>query len=163
DLLAEYSTPKQTIGRGSFQGLITDQSPPAGDRVEDSTIQNELVRLLRRNMLPPKQDDGLYIVHFPPGVTVVTHATTSSADFCASHGTFKRNGNFVPYVVIPDMGGECADSCGGGDAFAKTTWVASHELVQAVTDPGIGFAPSGDDASPMAWFDPAVGEIADAC
>src|SRR5262249_32761871 len=44
DLLAEYGTPTQSIGRGSFQGLITDPSPPGSDRVEDSTIQNELVR-----------------------------------------------------------------------------------------------------------------------
>lgn len=166
DLLAEYATGSQSIGRGSFEALVTDATAPAGttsdDTIDDEAIQSELARLIHDGAVPANDASTLYAVHFPPGVTVTQAENTSCVDFCAYHGSFRRNGDLVAYAVIPDMGGACAQACGGADAFANTTWVASHELVQAVTDPAIGFAPA-DPGAPLAWYDPMYGEIPDAC
>ena len=46
--------------------------------------------------------------------------------------------------------------------MAATTWVASHEIVEAVTDPAVGQA-GKDLAAPLAWYDPDSGELSDAC
>src|SRR5262249_31327736 len=133
-----------------------------GATVDDGQIQDELDRLLREKVLPANDPDSLYVVHFPPGVTVTQGGARSCVDFCAYHGSFRRNGTIVPYVVIPDMGGGCAGSWGAGDDMAATTWVASHEIVQAVTDPAVGFA-GKDLAAPLAWYDAQIGELSDAC
>ena len=39
--------------------------------------------------------------------------------------------------------------------------VASHELIEAVTDPAVGIATK--IASPLAWYDSVNGEISDIC
>jgi uncharacterized membrane protein len=162
DLLAEYKTPSQTIGRGSFEAFVVDTSPPAGTVVDDAQIQTELDRMLRAGALAPNDESSLYVVHFPPGITVTQDGAASCVDFCAYHGTFKRNGAIVPYVVIPDLGGDCQNACGAGDDMAATTWVASHEIVEAVTDPAVGFAGTSL-AAPLGWYDQSAGELSDAC
>jgi hypothetical protein len=58
-------------------------------------------------------------------------------------------------------GSGCDTGCGGGGAVERVTSVASHELVEAVTDPEVGLA-SGLKA-PLAWYDEAGGEIGDLC
>jgi hypothetical protein len=162
DLLAEYGTPSQRIGRGSFEAFVVDTAAPSGATVDDTQIQSELERLLHDKVIPANDADALYVVHFPPGTTVTQGGARSCVDFCAYHGSFKRNGAVVPYVVIPDLGGNCQSACGAGDDMAATTWVASHEIVQAVTDPAIGLA-GKDLGAPLAWYDAAVGELSDAC
>jgi hypothetical protein len=162
DVLAEYGTETQPISRGSFVGLVTHPAPPQGRTVDDTAIQTELARLIHRADVPVNDDDTIYIVHFPPGVTVTQGGAASCTNFCAYHGSFRRNGKIVPYAVIPDLDGGCAQGCGEGDKLSNTTWVASHVLAQVVTDPAIGFG-GKEPAPPMAWFDPQVGEISDAC
>ncbi len=161
DLLSEYGTEQRPIGRGSFVGLVTHPSPP-GPVVDDVVVQTELARLLHQKILPENDDDTIYVVHFPPGVTITHSGAASCESFCAYHGSFRRNGDLVPYVVIPDLGGACSLGCGTADQLSNTTWVASHELAQVVTNPAIGFA-ANEASAPLAWFDPAVGEISDAC
>ena len=67
----------------------------------------------------------------------------------------------VFYGVIPDQGGACAGGCGPSPVADGTTDVSSHELIEAVTDPGVGLAKS--NASPLAWYDQSNGEIGDIC
>jgi hypothetical protein len=162
DLLAEYSTPTQTVGRGGFEGLTVDDAAPEDDTIDDGIIQTELARLIHDQKVPVNDADTFYVVHFPPSVTITQGGASSCLDFCGYHGTFKRNGQLVPYAVVPDMGGACSSTCGGANAFANTTWVAAHELAGAVTDPGVGFAPT-DPGDPLGWFDPNVGEMSDLC
>src|SRR6266545_1099142 len=87
DLLAEYGTEKQTVGRGTFEGLVTHPSPPASSTIDDGTIQDELAKLLHQKLLPENDEDTLYMVHFPPGTTIMQNGAASCANFCAYHGT----------------------------------------------------------------------------
>jgi hypothetical protein len=82
--------------------------------------------------------------------------------FCAYHGTYVRNGVNVNYGVIPDQGGGCAGGCGrNAQRVNNMDSVASHELVEAVTDPAVGLATTF--AAPLAWYDRTNGEIGDIC
>ncbi|KAJ3330829.1 hypothetical protein HDU76_004747 [Blyttiomyces sp. JEL0837] len=77
------------------------------------------------------------------------------------------NGKLVYYGVIPDQGGSCAGGCGSNsNPFNNLCSVASHELVEATTDPAIGVV-TGAIGSPAAWYDSADGnaggEIGDIC
>jgi hypothetical protein len=169
DWLTEYDTPTQTIGRGSFAGAFVDPSPPAGTRITDQMVQDELARLIDGGSLPAPGADDLFMVHFPPSVLVSTKAwwshgqtMTTCAQLCGYHAAFSHGGTNVYYAVLPDLGGACAGGCGDdADKFHNQTATASHELVEAVTDPAISLA-TGVGA-PLAWWDPNKMEIGDIC
>jgi subtilisin-like proprotein convertase family protein len=58
-------------------------------------------------------------------------------------------------------GSGCDTGCGTGTPFANQQSVASHELIEAVTDPEIGLATVV--GPPIAWYDSSFGEIGDIC
>src|SRR5262249_19750827 len=137
DWLTEYSLPNQAIGHGSLAGSIIDPSPPAGSSISDGQIQAEITKLIDGAKLPANDENTLYMVHFPPGVTINIQGSKSCAQFCAYHSTYTHAGKSVYYGVIPDLG-QCGQGCGGGGKADNTTEVASHELIESVTDPEIG-------------------------
>ena len=47
--------------------------------------------------------------------------------------------------------------CGNGTVFGNYTSVASHELIEAVTDAAVGVADKL--VAPLAWYDATNGEI----
>ena len=161
DWLSEYNTPKQQIGRGTLGGSLLDGNPPAGNVIDDNQIQAELERLIDGGLLPPNDGATLYMVHFPPNITITAGGDTSCVEFCAYHGTAVHKGSNLYYGVVPDLGGACANGCGDSSKFANTTSVASHELVEAITDSAVALA--NDFAAPLAWYDPNNGEIGDIC
>lgn len=66
------------------------------------------------------------------------------------------------YGVIPDQSGGCATGCGNDPSpFNNLCAVSSHELSEMVTDPAVGLATTY--ASPLSWYDPTNGEVADMC
>ena len=105
------------------------------------------------------------MVDFPKGKKISLSGTHScvAGGFCAYHSTFKRNGQYVFYGVLPDMsaGSGCDRGCGNGSAFANQSSVASHEMIEAVTDAEVGLATVL--GKPLAWYDPNNGEIGDIC
>lgn len=160
--LAEYATsnPRQSIGLGSLVASIAAAGSQA-NLVHNADIQRELSRLISVGAVPSRDRDTLYMIHFPPDVSVEFDQGLSCVDFCGYHTTFQRNGANVYYAVIPDMSGRCAGACGPSDDWGNTTAVASHELVESVTDPAVGLA--ADLGPPLGWFDRDAGEIADIC
>ena len=164
DWLSEYDTtsPRQTIGHGSFIGSVDDVAGKIG-AVSDAGIQAELKKLVAAKKLDTSDvRNTLYMVHFPPGMSITQGGSTSCREFCAYHGSFSLGGHNVYYGVIPDQGADgCEAGCGHGSHLENTTSTTSHELVEAVTDPGVGLA-TGYSA-PLAWYDPKNGEIGDIC
>jgi hypothetical protein len=158
DLLGEYATSKQGIGRGSFAGTVTDTSPPPGTTIDDATIQQETDKLIKAGQLPPNDGNNLYFWYFPPGITITQGGGASCQAFCGYHSTYNSTagGGEVYYAVIPDMGGACASGCGTGTQVDNTTTVSSHELAEAVTDPEVGL-------NTLSWYDQTNGEIGDIC
>jgi len=168
DWLSEYNTasPAQAIGRGSFGGSL--QIAPAASRngatITDADIQAEIAAQIGSGALPAPNDNQIYMAHFPAGKTITLGAISScvSGGFCAYHGTFKIGSQNVYYGVLPALTGVCATGCGGArTTFQNQTSVASHELIEAVTDAEVGLAPV--IGPPLAWYDQNFGEIGDIC
>jgi len=182
DWLSEYDTigltgpggtpgSNQGISRGTFAGSVTivpsfcnGTGAPNSCPVTDAQVRAELVAQIAAGFLPPPtkgcdgQPDTLYMVNFDASVEVTTNSGQSTCvDICAYHGTSAYQGQDFAYAVLPDVStGPCAGAgCGlaTNTVLQNTTAVASHELVESVTD---GLAP-------LAWTDPTCGEIADIC
>jgi hypothetical protein len=176
--LTEYDTPAsggtgQSIGHGAFSAQVHMTPSPAnsGSTVDDVQIQSELVAQLGAGSLPAPTTDvagnvnTVYMIDFPAGVTITFGGLTSCVrgGFCGYHNTIARGGGDIYYAVLPDVqpGSGCAVGCGPGSTFGNQTSVASHELIESVTDPQVGLATSL--AAPLGWFDPNNGEIGDIC
>ena len=165
DWLKEYDTAKQKIGRGTLAGVFTIAPSHKGSSLTDAQIEKELAAQIRKGALPAADANTLYLIHFPPGVRVSMGGSSSCAagGFCGYHSSFRAGRAGIRYAVLPDMskGSGCDTGCGGGSPFAAVTSVASHELVEAVTDPEVGLARGL--SAPLAWYDAANGEIGDIC
>jgi hypothetical protein len=172
DWLTEYNTTvaggtNQHIGRGTFGSKI--QITPAANRdratISDANIQAELSAQIGKGTLPAPTANTIYMVNFPKGKAISSGGSRScvAGGFCAYHGTFRRNGVEVFYGVLPDMspGSGCDRGCGGSTQFNNQTSVASHELIETVTDAEVGLATVL--GKPLAWYDPNNGEIGDIC
>ncbi len=168
DWLSEYDTtsPAQTIGRGSFlsQVQISPASAHNGTTIADASIQAELSSQISSGALPAPNDNTIYMIDFPKGKNITDPSGSGSCvsgGFCAYHGTFQIGAQNVYYGVLPDMTGGCATGCGGSTTFNNQTSVASHELIETVTDAEVGMATQL--GPPLAWYDNSNGEIGDIC
>jgi hypothetical protein len=156
-MLAQYN-----IGFGTCHAGIVDTKATAS--VRDSAVQAEISALITAGRLPAPNANTYYPVHFPSGMTITApDGSRSCVQFCAYHGTFVRAGVNVNYGVIPDIGQSgCAGGCGGSTVTNNTDSVASHELIEAVTDPAVGLATVF--GPPLGWYDqPDNQEIGDLC
>jgi hypothetical protein len=163
--LSEYDTDQQSLGKGSVLGVYTIAPANKAKALADADIQKELAAQIKKGALPAATAGTVYLVHFPPGVRISLEGAGScqSGGFCGYHSSFKSGRARVRYAVLPDMGkgSGCDTGCGSGDPFAAVTSVASHELVEAVTDPDVDLAKGL--AAPLAWYDAQNGEIGDIC
>lgn len=168
DMLSEYSTENQTIGRGSFKETIhlTGYSP--SNVLDDAyDIQPYLRSLVAAGTLAPTEN-SYYAIHFAPFYHITLGEDESCRVFCAYHGTIdisdipNTKTRYLYYGIMPDQGGACRWGCGSNrDAFNNLCSVSSHELVEATTDPAVGLA--GGYSFPLAWYNEQQGEIGDIC
>jgi hypothetical protein len=161
DMLAQYG-----IKRGSGRAGVVGTGATA--EISDRAIQTEVMNQINAGRLPPPTANTYYPVHFPPNMSITDpNGRQSCVVFCAYHGTFHLQTSAgtavnVNYGVIPDQGGGCANTCGANPQRVNNlTSVASHELIEAATDPAVGLATV--IGPPLAWYDPNNGEIADIC
>jgi hypothetical protein len=176
--LKEYDTSSQNIGIGTYHknpssnGSWTITPSNTSTSLSETAIGTELVAQIKAAHLPPVTKDAggnsntLYMVDFPPGVTLTLQGSARSCvDFCAYHySTQDTQLGYVLYGVHPDMGaGSGCEATGGkwvcGGSTDPSTAAAvthSHELTEAITDP----------ISNGAWVDSSgsgCGEIGDIC
>ena len=168
DWLTEYNTPatggtNQTIGRGTYGGTFTIAPANTATALQDADIQTEIGAQITSGALPAPDANTLYMVHFPPGVTISQGGQGSCSAFCAYHGTFLRNGQDIFYGVIPDFGpgSGCDTGCGTNAMLDNVSITASHEAIEATTDAEVGLATT--NGPPLAWYDSNNGEIGDIC
>jgi hypothetical protein len=144
--------------------------------VADTDIQNELLAQITAGVLPaPKLDctgntETIYMISFPPNVSVSgpDGAGDSCVQFCAYHntGTYGTSTPLIYGVLMDEYTSGCSSGCGGNSTpLENSTSVASHELVEAVTDPDIGLDTGSNYQAPAGWGDNnnQCGEIADIC
>ncbi len=163
----------QHITPGQFVQQIIITPSTSATTVDDSTIQAELTAQITAGHLPAPMTDAqgntttFYAVFFPPGITITQDGETScvGGGFCAYHGTIAPGGSLPEffYGVHPDMqaGSGCSTGCGSSTVFGNYTSVASHELVETITDAEVGLALT--NGPPLAWYDSTNGEIGDIC
>jgi hypothetical protein len=166
--LSEYGTATQSIGAyGSFLGAFTIWPSNASLALLDADIPAELARQIDAGVLPASDASTVYMVHFPPGVSItgpyIGEVGVSCVDFCAYH----YFGDGITYDILPDQSGGCSPGppgcntsstrcCGDRTAFENLTKTASHELMETITDP---------QPQAPAWSDifGGAGEIGDPC
>ncbi len=146
DMLGEYG-----VGRGALvdNGIVTGTATSASS-VDDTTLQQTLANAIAAGTLPTVNSNRVYVVFTAPNVDVVLGSQDSVHNFYGYHDFFADLvGDQVYYAVI-------AHPIGNGpfynlDDFQTITKTVSHELAEAVTDPGGG-----------GWFDGRTGnEIGD--
>ena len=141
----------QFIGRGNYAGTLTLMKVPSGD-VTDAQIQMALDQGFVDGVLPPPDDNSLYAVYFPTGVTITLDGSKSCSGYGAYHDAIietQRHNTY--YLVMPDC----------GSSFKSMTSVSTHELVEALTD-NIPTPASSPDY-PQAWNDTMGNEMGDLC
>ena len=163
DWLREYNPRGFKIGRGTVRGRVTITPAPANDgrQIDDVVnIRPELLRQIRAGRLPKPDANTLYAIFFPAGPVISQGGHDSVTGFCAYHNTVRYRGAVnVRYAVLPATA--ATRKCGPAPGFANLTIAASHELVEAITDPDVGLA--SKLGPPLGWYDPLNGEIADIC
>jgi hypothetical protein len=181
DWLTEYNTvgqppptTNQVLGRGSFSQQVQISPNPAnnGALIDDTQIQAELAAQLAAGTLPAPTHDAqgnnntYYAINFPHGKVISLGGALSCQVFCAYHGTIANAGGQgeIEYGVLPDFqpGSGCENGCGAAQTqFGNYTQVASHEMVETLTDAEVGLAQVF--GPPLAWADTVFSEIGDIC
>jgi hypothetical protein len=157
DWLSEYDTPTQHIGRGTLEGVYTVHPPTTanGSTVTGTQLAAALRALIDAGQIPKPSTNRIYAIFFRSGQTISTPDGNSADDFCAYHDTMTYKSSTAYYAVVPyelhNRG--CLPA---STAFDNVTTVVSHELVEGITDPGVGL-------NRVAWYDESNGEIADIC
>ena len=157
DWLSEYDTPTQHIKRGSLEGVYTVHPPSASDgpTVSEAQIGTALHALIDAGQLPKPSTNRLYAIFFRSGQTIVTRDGDSTSDFCAYHDTMSYKSSTAYFAVMPYelRSRGCRPAT---NSFDNVTTIVSHELIEAITDPGVGL-------NRLSWYDENNGEVADIC
>jgi hypothetical protein len=157
----------KTIGYGTFAGQVSiaPSSSRNGSTITDAQVQAELAAQISAGHLAAPNANTYYAVFFPKGKKISQGGSSScvSGGFCAYHGTVVGSSATWTYGVHPDnsAGSGCDSGCGSSTAYHNMSSVASHEMIETVTDPDVGIATTY--ASPLAWYNKTYGEIGDIC
>jgi len=163
DQLAQYSTnitgvnghpgTNQTITRGSFRGKFRITPSNTSKTLSDGDVQTELKAQIAAGALPAADLNTLYMIYFPPGITITLGNLRSCSSFGAYHEAVSATVTpaNIFYGIMPDC----------GYSFSGVTSVSSHEFAEAITDaiPTPGTHP----AYPQAWNTVNGSEIGDLC
>lgn len=139
-------------------GAWTDTTAYPSSTLQDSDVQNEVSKAIKANGWPTGIGDE-YFVYLAKGENECLNGSCSFSTFCAYHGEFASGSSTVLYAAMPYAGTNLS-GCGiqsgagtpnGADTDAEIS-IASHELMETVTDPMLN-----------AWFDASGAEIGDKC
>jgi len=154
----DYTIIQQYGSRVSISPVLTNlgfylDNQPSASRISDSSIRSYLKSLFDAGILTPSEST-LFGIYFPPGMRVQLSGGASCTNFCGYHSHFSYNGKQIKYASFPYL------NCGGCSLAGKSvadmlTIVTSHEIREAVTDPG--------DSNVNAWYDAAGYEADDKC
>ena len=151
------------VGTGSVLEVVqrTDAAPA---KIDDTQIVSQLYAGLADGTLPRPASglaDVLYMIYYPLQTTVTGPAGTSCVDFGGYHNSARRGGVELSYAVVA----ACPGALPTLTDVESREIVASHELIEAVTDPLPLNHPSFVFADPTSsWFGVFGGaEIGDLC
>jgi hypothetical protein len=149
------------VGPGSSGGHVNIAAPPSTALTDSanggaSSVQDFLLAKVKDATLPAPTADTLYAVFLPSGVTVTLDGATSCQEFGGYHNTLlvsSASGDLpVAYAMIP--------RCDATEKMA--TFSASHEFIEAATDPNVGVGGVAYYMKDQLWAF-AGGEVGDVC
>jgi hypothetical protein len=167
------------VGQGA-PGVSVEVPSPASASYTDSseggasTLQEWLATAVSSGALPPPSagavSNSIYVVYLPHTTTVSLDGQKSCVDgsFIGYHGWFTRASQKVPYAVVV----ECTPlapifaNVPATTLLQQTTIAASHEIVEATTDPipETGYVLDPSKTANWGWLDvTGGGELADMC
>lgn len=171
DSLSQYGV----VQHAMFGSHIFDDYEPGGLKIDDKVVANLLSESFTKGYLkaPDTAEDQLYFVFLPPGSV---HSGSYHEDkdkdkakdyyVLGAHGAFPFKGNpqHPCYFAWANYPGGSAPVAWGDGARDALTRVASHEIVEAATDPDVGSgvtlqSPPGFNGCPEAF--PCPVEIGD--
>jgi hypothetical protein len=152
------STNQFISNTASVGGAWTDTTAYPSGTLQDTDIQNEVQKAVKAN----NWSTGIgseFFVYLAKGENECLNGSCSFSTFCAYHGDFASGSSTVLYAAMPYAGTNlsgCGIQSGAGtpngpDTDAEIS-IASHELMETVTDPTL-----------TAWFDATGAEIGDKC
>lgn len=155
------------VGHGSGGGHVRTTSPGAtlADRAGNGTqtqVKQYIATQIQGGSFPAPDANTIYMLYTPDSVQVSLDGKRQCIDFGAYHGsmTMTPPGAASPvtfaYAVIP--------RCSNADSVV--TFGASHELIEAATDPvfdDAAMVQTGWTSTKDAWDALAGGEVADRC
>jgi hypothetical protein len=153
------------IGHGSSIGNVHLPATAAGSSYSDtsqattSTLKSFIDGYITNKTLPAPTANTLYMIYFPSTTMITLDGAQSCNQFGGYHNaaTATSNGVTYAYAIIP----RCSSD------LSELTLSASHELIEAATDPFISSNPSnpysGYGSMSSAWDVLSGGEVGDRC
>jgi hypothetical protein len=155
DPLGEYSTPRQRLGKASYRGSLAIRAQDTGVTVDTVAVARQIDASILGGELPFPTDDIIYAVHLGAGMSAtmgsnifgIPLGAATGAGFCAYHFSARTSvptpipllsafGPRIRIAVLPDPTSAPGTSCTGGMAkFDAITAAATHEIVEAITNP----------------------------
>ncbi len=151
------------VGRGSHRAKVR-LADPAATTLSDADIQSFLLAQIAAGVLPePTGHDDLYMLYYPTTTAITSGEGTSCIDFSGYHGEVQTADRHFAYAVVKECSSD-QDSLSLLDRMLRT---ASHELIEAATDPYPFSAPGyriGIQLTPRSpWELLTENEVADLC
>ncbi len=150
---------------GLAAGAPIHSSLQLSGTVDDALWQDHLASEIAQGLdgFGSAPADALYILIIPPGVTVTASGQTGCVDFGGYHSAVSLSGPAkVAYAVVA----RCPAGFNGENESNSVTAVASHEILEAATDPYYTLddaAWANVDNAALAFGLIFGGEIADLC
>ncbi len=157
------------IGPGTGGGHVVIQDAPDPNGYTDSSqgAASSLQSFIHDHVVggngvtadfPTPDDNTLYVIYFPMGTTVTLDGEASCDSFGAYHNT-----TILPYAstLLNNVAYAAIPRCGTKES--TTTVSASHEIIEAATDPDIGENSLSYYMLNQAWAGNSGGEVGDLC
>jgi hypothetical protein len=156
--VADYTIIQQygshaTIAPTLANAGVYDDSAGVPASITDTQVQQYLAGLFGANKVTPNAFT-VYGVYLPAGTVSKLGTASSCTNYCGYHSVFTYSGTQIKYAVFPWL--TCSGcSLSGRSVLDMLTIVTSHEIREAVTDPG--------DNGVDAWYDRRGYEADDKC
>jgi hypothetical protein len=140
------------VTQPSFAGWGIFNSIPFVKTLSDKSIQNRISCLLKSGSIKKFGDQTVFFVYLQDGLNAKVVGQKTCDSLCGYHNNFHdKSYGVVFYAVIPYM--NCSVCNPGMDIMSSMSVVASHELIETMTDPVPG----------TGWYSMYHNEIGDVC
>jgi hypothetical protein len=120
-------------GLGPVTAAANLLGPSIDGDVTDHDVYEYITSAVAANAGPARDGNSLYLLYLPPGIRVIQGGVVNDGcgKFQAYHAPYGNRGDNLAVV----------QRCGGSDPFDNMMVSASHELIEAATDPdGLSYA-----------------------